>query len=161
VWRAANGINPQDPRPTGGAQLETLPTLWKQRLDRTSHVPPTRQRMPGPTSDKQHTPHLDAGATTGSALPRPPNGVRAGRARPADSTPSIARSQQSEHGVPLHAATAGQAERAAHCRRWRFFQIKRARCARRRLRSVSSLASARCGPILALSGSARGMARSR
>jgi hypothetical protein len=34
VWRAANGIHPQDPRPTGGTQLETLPALWKQRLDR-------------------------------------------------------------------------------------------------------------------------------
>ncbi|HVD80401.1 MAG TPA: MobF family relaxase [Propionibacteriaceae bacterium] len=35
VWRAGNGINPQDPRPTGGGgQLETLPTLWKQHLDR-------------------------------------------------------------------------------------------------------------------------------
>jgi hypothetical protein len=34
VWRAANGINPQDPRPTGGAPLETLPALWKPRLDR-------------------------------------------------------------------------------------------------------------------------------
>jgi hypothetical protein len=34
VWRAANGINPQDPRPTGGTQLETLPALWKQHLDR-------------------------------------------------------------------------------------------------------------------------------
>ena len=34
VWRAANGINPQDPRPTGGSQLETLPALWKQHLDR-------------------------------------------------------------------------------------------------------------------------------
>ena len=34
VWRAANGINPQDPRPTGGTQLEILPALWKQRLDR-------------------------------------------------------------------------------------------------------------------------------
>jgi conjugative relaxase-like TrwC/TraI family protein len=34
VWRAAHGINPQDPRPTGGTQLETLPALWKQRLDR-------------------------------------------------------------------------------------------------------------------------------
>jgi hypothetical protein len=35
VWRAANGINPQDPRPTGGGgHLETLPALWKQRLDR-------------------------------------------------------------------------------------------------------------------------------
>jgi hypothetical protein len=34
VWRAANGINPQDLRPTGGTQLETLPARWKQRLDR-------------------------------------------------------------------------------------------------------------------------------
>ena len=34
VWRAANGINPQDPCPTGGTQLETLPGLWKQHLDR-------------------------------------------------------------------------------------------------------------------------------
>jgi conjugative relaxase-like TrwC/TraI family protein len=34
VWRAANGINPQDLQPTGGTQLETLPALWKQRLDR-------------------------------------------------------------------------------------------------------------------------------
>jgi hypothetical protein len=35
VWRAANGINPQDPRPTGGGgPLETLPALWKQHLDR-------------------------------------------------------------------------------------------------------------------------------
>ena len=34
VWRAANGIDPQDPRPTGGTQLETLPALWRQRLDR-------------------------------------------------------------------------------------------------------------------------------
>jgi AAA domain len=34
VWRAANGINSQDLGPTGGTQLETLPALWKQRLDR-------------------------------------------------------------------------------------------------------------------------------
>jgi hypothetical protein len=34
VWRAANGIDSQDPRPTGGNQLETLPALWKQHLDR-------------------------------------------------------------------------------------------------------------------------------
>jgi len=34
VWRAANGINPQDARPTGGTQLERLLALWKQRLDR-------------------------------------------------------------------------------------------------------------------------------
>ena len=35
VWRVANGINPQDPRPTGGGGLlQTAPALWKQRLDR-------------------------------------------------------------------------------------------------------------------------------
>jgi hypothetical protein len=34
IWRSANGINPQDTRPTGGTQLETAPALWKQRLDR-------------------------------------------------------------------------------------------------------------------------------
>lgn len=43
VWRAAYGINPKDPRPTGGTQLETLSALWKQRLDRdiarASHPP--------------------------------------------------------------------------------------------------------------------------
>ncbi|HEY6682520.1 MAG TPA: hypothetical protein VI030_06085, partial [Propionibacteriaceae bacterium] len=47
VWRAANGINPQDPRPTGETQLETLPTLWKQRLDRDiahSTYPPADAR---------------------------------------------------------------------------------------------------------------------
>ena len=34
VWRAANGINPQEPRPTGeGGQLDTAAALWKQRLD--------------------------------------------------------------------------------------------------------------------------------
>jgi hypothetical protein len=34
IWRAANGIDPQDPRPTGGFQLDTAAALWKQRLDR-------------------------------------------------------------------------------------------------------------------------------
>jgi hypothetical protein len=34
LWRAANGINSQDLRPTGGTQFETLPALWKQHLDR-------------------------------------------------------------------------------------------------------------------------------
>jgi conjugative relaxase-like TrwC/TraI family protein len=35
VWRAANGIDPQDPRPTGGGgELDTAAALWKQRLDR-------------------------------------------------------------------------------------------------------------------------------
>jgi hypothetical protein len=35
VWRAANAINPQDPRLTGGGgQLDIAAALWKQRLDR-------------------------------------------------------------------------------------------------------------------------------
>jgi hypothetical protein len=34
VWRAARGIDPEDPRPTGGHQLEAAADLWKQRLDR-------------------------------------------------------------------------------------------------------------------------------
>ena len=65
VWRAANGINPQDPRPTGGTQLETLPALWKQRLDRDlarATYPPAdaraderqaRPTAPSPGDDRQ------------------------------------------------------------------------------------------------------------
>jgi hypothetical protein len=34
VWRAARGIDPQDPRPTGGHQPEAAADLWKQHLDR-------------------------------------------------------------------------------------------------------------------------------
>jgi hypothetical protein len=34
VWRAANGIHPYDPRPTGAAQLQTAPALWQHHLDR-------------------------------------------------------------------------------------------------------------------------------
>jgi conjugative relaxase-like TrwC/TraI family protein len=37
VWRAAKGIHPDDPRPTGGGgRLDTAAALWKQRLD--SHI---------------------------------------------------------------------------------------------------------------------------
>jgi hypothetical protein len=50
VWRAANGINPQDPRPTGGTQLETLPALWKQRLD------PDIARATNPPADARAEP---------------------------------------------------------------------------------------------------------
>jgi ATP-dependent exoDNAse (exonuclease V) alpha subunit len=60
VWRAANGINPQDPRATGGTHLETLPALWKQRLDREvarATYPPADAR-----GDKRRT----AGTAPGS-----------------------------------------------------------------------------------------------
>ena len=78
VWRAANGINPQDPRPTGGTQLQTLPALWKQRLDRaiaraTDQPADARANEPqaGRTalsrSDDRQRPHQNS------------NGVRTGR----------------------------------------------------------------------------------
>jgi hypothetical protein len=34
VWRAANGIDPTDHRPTGAGQLQTAAALWQHRLDR-------------------------------------------------------------------------------------------------------------------------------
>jgi hypothetical protein len=34
VWRAANRIDPRDPRPTGETQLDAGAALWQQRLDR-------------------------------------------------------------------------------------------------------------------------------
>jgi hypothetical protein len=44
VWRAANGIDPLDSRPTGGHRFETVAGLWKQQLDadvaRASEPPP-------------------------------------------------------------------------------------------------------------------------
>ena len=59
VWRAANGINPQDPRPTGGGpnSKRSRPS-GNNTSTGISPVPPTRQQMRGPTSDRQHTPHL-------------------------------------------------------------------------------------------------------
>jgi hypothetical protein len=40
LWRAANGTNPQDPRPTGGGgELDAAAALWKQRLD--WHIAPS------------------------------------------------------------------------------------------------------------------------
>jgi hypothetical protein len=35
VWRAAVGIDPQDRRPTGAAQLQTASALWQHHLDRS------------------------------------------------------------------------------------------------------------------------------
>jgi hypothetical protein len=58
VWRAANGINSQDPRPTGETQLATLPVLWKQRLDRhiaSATDPPADARAEEPQAP--HTAH--------------------------------------------------------------------------------------------------------
>ena len=35
VWRAANGIDPKDRRPTGAGQLQTAAALWQHHLDRS------------------------------------------------------------------------------------------------------------------------------
>ena len=35
VWRAANGVHPNDPRSTGAAQLQTAWALWQHHLDRS------------------------------------------------------------------------------------------------------------------------------
>jgi conjugative relaxase-like TrwC/TraI family protein len=59
VWRAANDIDTEDPRPTGGGgQLDTVAALWKQRLDRDiarSTYPPANatadERQAGRTPD--------------------------------------------------------------------------------------------------------------
>ena len=70
VWRAANGIHPSDPRPTGAAQLQTAWALWQHHLDRSlargsgdniGHLD-IPERPPAPTShdrrhqDRQHLP---------------------------------------------------------------------------------------------------------
>jgi hypothetical protein len=81
VWRAANGINPQDPRPTGGTQLETAPALWKQCLDRDiarATYPPADARADerrtgrtaiGPSDDRQRP--YQKGERRPSAPPAP------------------------------------------------------------------------------------------
>jgi hypothetical protein len=61
VWRAANGVNPQDPRPTGGTQLETPHALWKQRLDRDiarATDPPADARADERQAGTHHTQSL-------------------------------------------------------------------------------------------------------
>ena len=80
VWRAANGINPQDLQPTGGTQLETLPTLWKHRLDqalaRASDPPAAatvderRTALSRSYSDRQYPYQQQEQCPSGPAAPR-------------------------------------------------------------------------------------------
>ena len=76
VWRAANGIKPQDPRPTGGTHLETLPALWKQRLDRDiarATGPPTDAR-----ADERQTARTAASRSYDDGQPVPKGERRRG-----------------------------------------------------------------------------------
>ena len=72
---ATNRRNPTRDAP---GPLETTPRPGY----RSCHHPPADARA---DSDRQHTPQLDAGTTTGSAYTKDPNGARAGRPRPAGS----------------------------------------------------------------------------
>jgi hypothetical protein len=60
VWRAANGIDHKDHRPTGAGQLKTASALWQHHLDRSvancsDHLPTldARGRQPA-SSDRWH-----------------------------------------------------------------------------------------------------------
>ena len=87
VWRAANGINPQDPRPTGGgggeANSKRSRPCGNNASTGISPVPPIRQATRGLTNGRQHTPHLVAGTTTASARIKHPVDVRTGQPHPA------------------------------------------------------------------------------
>jgi hypothetical protein len=84
VWRAANGIDSQDPRPTGGTHSKRSRPSGNNASTGISRVPPTRQQLRGPASVRQDAPHL-VRAATGNTGTKAANGVRAGRPRPADS----------------------------------------------------------------------------
>jgi hypothetical protein len=104
-----------------------------------SPIPPVRQTMRGPTSDRQHTPHLDAGTTTASARTKNPNGVRAARPHPADSTP-----QSSDRGARNMRMPRGDGRTGRTGSTLPNLALFRSRPgATRRRRRVSSL---RCGP---------------
>ena len=69
VWRAANGIDPQDPRPTGGGgQLETASALWKQRLDR--HVARSADPSGNARFDERQAAHTALGRWRDDRQPR-------------------------------------------------------------------------------------------
>jgi hypothetical protein len=82
VWRAANGIYPNDPRPTGAAQLQTASALWQHHLNRSlasddigrhgvrardgagssrDRRPEDRQRLPQPAPIRPSSPPPGAG----------------------------------------------------------------------------------------------------
>jgi conjugative relaxase-like TrwC/TraI family protein len=74
VWRAANGIHPNDRRPTGAGQLQTASALWQHHLNRTLargsddtiEQLDIHKRQPAPTS--RHRRHQDR-----QRPPKPPN----------------------------------------------------------------------------------------
>ena len=108
-----------------------------------SRVPPTGQQMRGPTSHRQDAPH-SVQATSGSARTKDPNGVRAGRPRPADSTPQP--SHRGARNMRLHSARRWQ-DRQHTAESGSSFQIKapRSRPAGAAVLLRAGLAPAFCG----------------
>ena len=145
VWRAANGINPQDPRPTGGGgQLETLPALWKQRLDRDiarATYPPADAR-----ADERQAAHTALSRKRRQATPVPKTRTaseRAVRARPIAHL--VVRSRRSEHEAALHAATAGRQQDRQHRAESGSFRSRRRCRAGPPLRASSLCCGSLCG----------------
>ena len=114
VWRAANGINPQDPRPTGGTQFESLPALWKQRLDRDvawatypAADATADERQAGRTalsrsySHRQHPPVPTARTASERAIRAPPIAQA-----------TVVTLKRPEHEDARHTATAGRSDRS-------------------------------------------------
>ena len=56
VWRAANGIDRRDRRPTGAGQLQTAAALWQQKLDRSVACPGGLDVEPHQAARKDHRP---------------------------------------------------------------------------------------------------------
>jgi hypothetical protein len=57
VWRAATGINAQDPRPTGeGGQLDAAAAEWKQQLD--WHIARSTDSSGNKRSSERHAAHI-------------------------------------------------------------------------------------------------------
>jgi hypothetical protein len=81
VWRAAVGIDPQDDRPTGARQLQTVAALWQQNLDREVAQCGQRvradagKRHGGPPQDHQRKDRHRM-PPTGAVRPSGPTGPR-------------------------------------------------------------------------------------
>ena len=73
VWRAANGIYPNDPRPTGPAQLQTAsPSGNTTSTDLSPAAPTTTAVVLTSQSTRLLQPHMIAGTTIDSGCPNLP-----------------------------------------------------------------------------------------
>jgi hypothetical protein len=80
VWRAANGIEPRDTRPTGSGQLQTAPALWQQHLERNVAL---GIEVPGGADPRAHRARSRHGRPQERLLSLSPPGA------PSNSTPPV------------------------------------------------------------------------